>query len=76
MDLLQPQIQDLNRPPIELLESFSMGDIRFLLKTKLSARYVLTLKFGPVGYDSIVNSIELFPLTQWNGNMMIIVILV
>jgi hypothetical protein len=76
MDPPQPRVQDLNRPPVELSVSFSVGDIRFLLRTKISARYALTLKFGPVGYDSIVRSTELFLLTRWNKNMMIIVILI
>ena len=45
IDPSQPRIQDLNRPPVELPVLFSVGDIRFMLRTKLSARYALTIKF-------------------------------
>ena len=76
MDLPQPRVPDLNRPPAELPVSFLVGDIRFMLRTKLSARYALTMKFGSVGYHSILTSTEPFLLTRWHGNMIIIVILV
>jgi hypothetical protein len=76
MDPSQPRVQDLNRPLVELPVLFLVGDIRFMLRTKLSARYALTMKFGSVGHDSIMRSTEPFLLTRWNGNMIIIVILV
>jgi hypothetical protein len=76
MDLPQPPVQDLNRPPVELLVSFLVRNIRFLLKIKFFAGYALTLKSGPIGYDSIVRSAEPFLLTRWNKNMIIIVILI
>jgi hypothetical protein len=76
MDPSQPRVQDLNRPPVELSVSFSLEDIRFMLRTKFSPRYALIMKFGTVGYNSILQSMEPFLLMRWHGNMIIIVILV
>ncbi len=66
---------DLNRPPIELPLSFSLGDIRFVTRSKISVRDILVRRYGEVGYNGIIASTEPFNYVTFHQQRIVIFIL-
>lgn len=66
---------DLNRPPTELPISFSLGDIRFVWRTKVLAREALVRRYNENGYQAILTSTEPFIFVTFTRTRIVIFIL-
>ena len=80
MDLLNSHFvldkMDLNRPPaVELPISFSLGDIRFVTRSKTASREGLVRKYGEAGYNAILTSTEPFVFVTFHQSRVVIFIL-
>ena len=66
---------DLNRPFSDLLISFSLGNIRFVSRPKISARDTLVRRYGENGYGAILTSTEPFIFVTFARSRVVIFIL-
>ena len=67
---------DLNRAPSDLPISFSLGDIRFVCRTKLSCKEMLVRKYGEGGFENILSSPEPFLMPTTLVSRIVILVLV
>jgi hypothetical protein len=67
---------DLNIPSFDDLPvSFSLGDIRFVTRPKVSARDAIVRRYGERGYDAVIASTEPFIMIAAAQSRIVILVL-